>query len=178
MCLFFCNCDEDTSKGKVVLGKFRLYIHAAPIKAFKSFKCHGCKMDLSRPSLTYAYGCTVCDEKLCEVCPEEITTEPLTRLKSLCAKQPNLNHWCHGAAESNRWSTPAGKIEMGNKLSEWTWSWLEHSRIPYGDFIFHRSEGWREGSSEHTRLKSRGVKRASSPAACRNGGKEDRNRRW
>ena len=167
-CLFFCSCDEDKESGKVVMAKLRLHSNDGPIKLFRNFVCGMCRMNIARPNMTYVYGCTVCNERICETCAESITTEPWMRMRYLCSKQQNLNHWRHGAAEeSNRWKTPIGDVDMGPKITDWTWSWIVKERIPYGDFIYHRSEGYHEGSREHDHLKARGVKRSSSPAECR-----------
>ena len=168
-CLFFCSCDEDKESGKVVMAKLRLHSNDGPIKLFRIFVCGMCRMNIARANMTYVYGCTVCNERICETCAESITTEPWMCMRYLCSKQQNLNHWCHGAAEeSTRWKTPIGMVDMGPKITDWTWSWILKERIPYGDFIYHRSEGYQKGSREYDHLKARGVKRSSSPAECRN----------
>ena len=161
----------------MVLGKFKLYEGKEQIKVFKQFKCDGCQRDLSRPNLRHAYGCTVCDERLCEVCTDQIAFEPLVRLKSLCSKQTNLNHWCHGARSSTRWQEPANSIDMGNKISGWAWKKLAH-RIPHADYIFERAEGYKAGSSENARLKKKTVRKKTPPAECRIWREGDRHRRW
>lgn len=162
-CLFFCARDEDTSKGKAVLGRFNISKNGERLECFKKLTSDSCGQKVTRPLMKDVYCCTLCDERLCEICSEAIAFELLKRLQMLCLTQPNLNHWCHGVRSSTRWHVPASKTEMGDRLTGWTWEWLCKQRIPYGEYIFDVAEGWRVGSAEIARLRQRTVRQHAPP---------------
>ena len=102
---------------------------------------------MARETLKVAYWCTICNEKLCQMCAEMIPVDPVPRMTKLVSTQSNLNHWCHDASDTERWRTPA-KIGClsSTRHADWTWERLEAANVDAAAYVFNTERGHRSTS--------------------------------
>ena len=142
-CMFFCNCDRDTDGGKNVFGNFAPWEskHTQNL-SLKNRNCGQCANPLVRETLRVAYWCTICNEKLCQMGAGMIPFDPIPRMTELVSTQCNLNHWCHDAADSQHWKTPAKTgCESNKRDADWTWDKLEADNVDKRTYVFSKNKG-------------------------------------